>query len=421
MRQSFKYIIVSANVLKIKNPNPKIRVCGERRGVKQYHPWYEEKSCPKNNAFTDYSSSNFSEVHFDELDRAILLVDPEQNHTVTAFSIEADISGRLAHKTTVTVENDSNPTISSTFNDITGKTISSKNVLNGSSGMQELWTTFNYSVAKELLSYTDADGLTTTYEYDLAGRKTKMKHPDNGQRMYVYDVAGNLKNIFTSNLLADNTLVNPSINFIYEYNRLKEIKYPDTPQGGNISNVLYKYYDVGTLNAGRLSVQRDATGTQTYEYDQMGNMVHNNRVIVGPNIPTRTFDTYFTYDSWGRIRDITYPDGENVTYSYDFGGNLNKISGFVADGSYDYLKQRDYDHFEQLTLDKYGNGTETHYEYSEGLRRLMHLEGKESSGNYFMNSTYAYDKIGNIINHNTGDLPIMVWAEVLKCIILMIT
>jgi YD repeat-containing protein len=69
------------------------------------------------------------------------------------------------------------------------------------------------------------------------------------------------------------------------------------------------------------------------------------------------------YDTWNRVKKITYPDGEEVKYTYNKAGNLFKMNS-VKDGfSRDIIKNLGYDKFEQRVYLQYGNGTETTYEY----------------------------------------------------------
>lgn len=38
-----------------------------------------------------------------------------------------------------------------------------------------------------------------------------------------------------------------------------------------------------------------------------------------------TFRTYSTYDSFGRIKEIIYPDADTVTYNYYLSGELKEV------------------------------------------------------------------------------------------------
>ncbi|WP_347067711.1 RHS repeat-associated core domain-containing protein [Flavobacterium sp. WV_118_3] len=358
------------------------------RGIRQYNPTYEGKSCAVNYKINQQVVPYFSKTEYDELDRVVKTTDQDGKEATMTYTVDTDQNGSMALKTrSVTDQNGSQEVISEIFKDINGRVNMTKNV--GPSG--DIWTKFNYNGIGELLAYVDAEDLTTTYDYDDLGRKTEVTHPDNGTTKYAYDNAGNLTKLETANL----TNAGTAISYEYEYNRPIKIKFPPTASGVNISDVTYKYGNGGPVT-GRLVYQKDASGEQHFDYGSMGELIYNKRTVVGPNIPTRVFETYFEYDSWNRLKKMTYPDGERVSYYYDLGGNLNRVLGNVASTDYEYIQRIDYDHYEQRTYLLYGNNTETKYTYSPSLRRLSNLNVKTAAQQNMFNNNYAYDNVGNV-------------------------
>jgi RHS repeat-associated protein len=368
------------------------------RAIQQFHPWWEVKQEDTKFLLNEYASPYKSASSLDELDRPIKTVDPANNLSTMQYSLATDVTGVMAIKTLSDVEqNNTQHIITETFKDVAGRVISTKNV-GGNSGA--IWTKFKYNEIGELMSYTDAQDITTTYKYDMLGRKVMVNHPDNGVTTFKYDNV-NLISLQTANL----NNIGTTINYNYEINRLKNIQYPDTPAGNsNLANVYYKYGNSGN-QTGRLIWQQDATGTQEFEYGNMGEMISNVRTVVGPNIPTRIYKTHFEYDSWNRLQTLIYPDGEKVAYNYDLGGNLIQMTGEYNGAPYEYIKRIDYDYYEQRTYLLYGNATETKYNYSPQLRRLSTLNVKTSDGNDLFYNKYDYDKVGNVINiDNSADV-----------------
>lgn len=359
------------------------------RVIEQYHPYWEVKLNTTKFLLNNYSSPFMSQTFFDELDRPIMSVDPEGNTSSVVYSIDTDDDGILAIKTKTDVDqNGSQNIVSEVFKDVSGRVISTNNV-GGTTG--NIWTRFKYNEIGELLEYIDDEGISTTYKYDMFGRKIEVNHPDNGKTTYQYDNV-NLVSLQTANLESQGTL----INYEYEINRLVKIIFPDLPSGGsNLANVIYKYGSSGN-ETGRLIYQEDATGTQEMFYGNMGELTTNVRTVVGPNIPTRQFKTNFQYDSWNRLQAMQYPDGEKITYNYDLGGNLTRMTGELNGSAYDYIKRIDYDYFEQRTYLLYGNETETFYDYTPSLRRLNNLNVKTSDGLNLFDNNYEYDKVGNV-------------------------
>ena len=56
--------------------------------------------------------------------------------------------------------------------------------------------------------------------------------------------------------------------------------------------------------------------------------------VTGPN---PVFTTLFSYDTWNRIQNLTYADGEVVSFNYDSGGNIKTIAGQKQAVAYPYL------------------------------------------------------------------------------------
>ncbi|RXM37545.1 hypothetical protein BOQ62_22445 [Chryseobacterium sp. CH21] len=277
-----------------------------------------------------------------------------------------------------------------TFTNAEGQIVEKINYLDN----DPLSTKFEYSKVGELVKVIDPQGINTTYKYNLAGRRTEMLHPDKGLTTYVYDPAGHLTWFGTPNLMNDPSIQTHQIHYKYDKNRLTDIELPNLPSGSvNPNNVHYDYMPANSgNNSGRIITKTDGTGYTTYNYGKLGEVISETRRIFGYNIPTMEFKTDYVYDSWNRLKKLTYPDGEQLTYSYDLGGNLKKITN----GSYNYIQNIKYDYYEQRTNVDYGNGTKTNYSYIDTNRRLSHF-GLLNPTAQFLSNSYEYDKRGNIV------------------------
>ena len=85
-----------------------------------------------------------------------------------------------------------------------------------------------------------------------------------------------------------------------------------------------------------------------------------------------------------------------VTYSYNLGGQLEKVRGYKFYG-YDYVNRIGYDKFEQRTYLKYCNGAETFYTYEPARRRLQNLT-VNAGGKSIMDNGYTYDAVSNVLS-----------------------
>ena len=228
----------------------------------------------------------------------------------------------------------------------------------------------------------------------MGDRRTEVNHPASGITSFTYDALGNVLTKQTANLAKEGKF----ITYAYDYQRLTGINYPDHPE----NNVKYYY---GGRNAsqnriGRLMLREDGTGAIEYFYGKMGEVTKTRRTMIVPNQAIATYVTQWTYDSHNRLLEMIYPDEEKITYSYNIGGQLEKVHGYKSYG-YDYVSKIGYDKFEQRTYLKYCNGTETFYTYDPQRRRLQNLT-VNSGGNTIMDNAYTYDAVSNVLSVVNG-------------------
>ena len=232
----------------------------------------------------------------------------------------------------------------------------------------------------------------------MGDRRTEVNHPASGITTFTYDALGNVLTKQTANLAKEGK----SITYDYDYHRLTGINYPDHPE----NNVKYYY---GGRNAsqnriGRLMLREDGTGAIEYFYGKMGEVTKTRRTLIVPNQAIATYVTRWTYDSHNRLLEMIYPDEEKVTYSYNLGGQLEKVRGYKSYG-YDYVNRIGYDKFEQRTYLKYCNGAETFYTYEPARRRLQNLT-VNAGGKSIMDNGYTYDAVSNVLSvANKAALP----------------
>lgn len=249
-------------------------------------------------------------------------------------------------------------------------------------------TEYEYTAADKLCRVTDALGNVTEYEYDKLDMLTAVIRHGEGEDhtvRYTRDLEGNI--ISSTDALG--------LSNIYKYNRRGELT-EKTDKDGYLTR--YSYDRNGDLegiiyNDGRevlmaydplrnLKEIRDWTGTTSVENDILGRMVK-------VTYPDNRFTAY-TYGAGGVRTGITYPDGRTVEYRYDKAGRLSE--------------QRDNDSVVRYTFNQSGlpagktlsNGLSTKYSYdSKGL-----LTGIISAlgGEVTEDLRFAYDALGNKIS-----------------------
>ena len=243
-------------------------------------------------------------------------------------------------------------------------------------------TCYDYNCIGELTQVTDADGYQTTYTYNGFGQQTERNHPDAGITRRRFDAAGNI--ICTKNQKQID--INDSTTYHYRFDRLMEVHHAA------------KHWENVSLNydmAGRLALREDRTGYERLWYDEFGNVRQTHRRIIIPSDSTAfLFGTQYTYDSFGRIRQIVYPDGEIVNYSYHAtGGNVQGMQGSQIGVTNIY-----HDELEHITHKRYNNGCYTEYDYDTDRQWLKSITTTSANDSYttFQSLAYSHDYAGNI-------------------------
>lgn len=360
------------------------------RALKTYYPTTESVSSGNTqyNASVDNIEPTINQ--YDILDRVVYTKLPGENlFSTIAYGFGTDIQGRNMFET---IFKDELGSIKKTYTDIKGRTTSVHEVSNTG----DIKTQFTHDAIGEILQVKDVNNNITTSVYDDLGRRISYTHPDSGITTYKYDPA--------NNMTSKTNAANETVEYKYDYSRLKEVKYPLYPE----NNVKYYYGNALDASAmdnnavGRLWYQTDATGTQYLKYGRLGELTYQRRSVAVPGAGVYWFGTEWKYDTWNRVKSIIYPDGEVVNYKYNRAGNLNNVSSDKDGNHYKMINGIGYDKFEQRVYLANGNGTETTYEYETNRRRLLKMYAKNSS-RYFMQNTYQYDVISNVMQvHNNA-------------------
>jgi RHS repeat-associated protein len=257
-------------------------------------------------------------------------------------------------------------------------------------------THYQYNPLGEITKIIDAAGNTTRIQYDLLGRRTKLVNPDAGEIRFHLDPAGNVVRKYDPNLANAGSF----IEYVYHFDQLREVRYPKgrdvrytygTTAGHRQQNGLARVVEVS-----------DDAGRELRSYGKLGELISTTRVLrpILPGDRERSFTTSFSFDSFGRMMTITYPDGETVEYGYDAGGLLQSAIGKRRTGtaleSEPYLVSMTYDEFGQRVRMALGNGVVTTYSYQPLTRRLHTLTTRTPLARTLQAITYGYDLVGNI-------------------------
>lgn len=262
-------------------------------------------------------------------------------------------------------------------------------------------TQFTYNALEELVRVTDTEGFSTRYTYDRLGRMIEADHPDQGLIQYDYDPAGNLLSKITPNLRAE-IPEGGAIRYTYDFERLIRIDYPKQVQ----NRVQYHYGapDATFNRAGRVVLREDASGGAEFYYGPQGEVTKCIRTVLINAAEQRTYIEEASYDTWHRVQQLIYPDGEVVDYGYDRAGNFTSLGGEKEGQEYLYVEQIGYDKFQQVVFEGLGNGTQTSLGYHPQRRWVEQLRLTGSDGP-IMDWQLEYDTETNVVSSRNELLP----------------
>ncbi|MDE2384366.1 MAG: RHS repeat protein [Alphaproteobacteria bacterium] len=165
----------------------------------------------------------------------------------------------------------------------------------------------------KVTAYQDPRAITTSYVRKGFGEVIQEVSPDAGTTTYTRDARG----LVTSQTDGRNVVTNRSYD---NAGRLLTETYPAAVG----ENVTYAYDSVvGSANGkGRLTSITDQSGSTTYTYNALGQVVTDKRVIAA-----KTYTTSYAYDAAGHVSQITYPSGRIVIYARN---SLGQVTGVTT-------------------------------------------------------------------------------------------
>jgi RHS repeat-associated protein len=367
------------------------------RTIRQFYPVTEALGLA-GTFNTAFDAVQPTRTTFDILDRATEVEIPDGTKTRTTYDFAPDRAGRTQFRTTVI---DGLGVRKEMFRDVRAL-ITTVNEFNDG-GAQVLRTSYAYDPLKQITSVTDNNNNLTRVEYDTLGRRTAIDSPDAGRTALAYDLADNLTAKETANLRA----TGQRVSYAYEFTRLKAISYPVFPE----NNVTYTYGPASLKGqpgnrVGRITKITDAAGTEERLYGSLGETVEEKRTIPAPGNQNKTYLTKYLFDTFNRLQVLTYPDNDTVvTYNYDSGGLVRRVSGTDTHTSDVFAPRVDYDKFGQRVLVDFGNGARTTYAYDDKTRRITSVKASLPNGYTFHDLAFTYDKVGNLTKLENNVIP----------------
>jgi RHS repeat-associated protein len=149
--------------------------------------------------------------------------------------------------------------------------------------------------------------IVTTIVYDPLGHQQQLNDPSSGVNSYVYNSIGEL--------LQQST---PNGNYTLSYDVLGRL----FTKSSNNNNYTYQYV-TGPNGRQMLEKMIGPNETTEYKYDNLSRMIEKKQTITASN--NKILKSNYTYDTYGRLINYTYPGGFTTTKEYDAIGTLIKI------------------------------------------------------------------------------------------------
>ncbi len=260
----------------------------------------------------------------------------------------------------------------------------------GGSGGLYTTTRYDYDQRDNLNRITLYDGNNVqlapaiTMTTNSLGQQRAMFDPDMGHWSYDYDNNGNLISQIDGR--------NETIDFSYDaLNRLI------TKTDNDELNISYNY-DEGNFGKGQRTAMLDKSGQTTWMYDPLGRVLSETKTYTNVNSGMPRFTTDYSYNALNRIQNMTYPDGEVISYTYNTQGFVSQMS---SSWGQDYLSEANFTVQDQVDSMTLGNGVKIGYNYNSATNpapfQLANLWAWSNS-ELLQNLTFsAYDHLGNLI------------------------
>ena len=243
-------------------------------------------------------------------------------------------------------------------------------------------TSYAYDPAGKVQQITDANGNNTTLIHNKYGWVTAKGDPDLGTWSYNYDPFGNM----TSQTDAKGQTTQ------YSYDALnRKVSQSELTQSGTWS------YDA----SGKLTGTTSTSGPQmSYGYDAFGRLITETTTILGS-----TFTTLYSYDTSGRLGNLTYPTAFGnlqLAYVYNATSYLSEIRN--ANSNTSIWKVTAADAYGPISTELgNGVGVDVHYDASMHLPSTS-VVSRHSDGAILQGFTYSYDIHGNRVAHTDSTM-----------------
>lgn len=164
-------------------------------------------------------------------------------------------------------------------------------------------TAMSFDALDQLRGAVDPRGVATSYQVDGLGRRTQEASADSGTSTRAFDEAGQV----VQRSWANGRRVS------YSHDALNRLTAADDGAGGAVR---YGYDELSGSNfgVGRMTQMTDSSGSTRWRYDQLGRLVQTVQTV-----GALTQATSRGYDTGGRLQQLVYPSGRQVSFGHSHG------------------------------------------------------------------------------------------------------
>jgi len=268
-------------------------------------------------------------------------------------------------------------------------------------------TTFSYDRQQNLVESTDALIQTTRFTYDPVGRVTQVTDPRGNATSYVWDGFGQLWSqtspdtgltTFAYNASGQRTQFTRASGTVtaFAYDGLGRIT--NISAGGQTQTF---GYDTCTHGKTRLCQITDPTGNVSYAYTPHGELATQTSTL--PHNHSASYG--YSYDTQGRLSQMTYPGGIQINYGYT-NGRLRSLNANINGITQTILSGLHYQPFGAAANWNWGNGLKRWTNYDlDGRITSIHTSQSWSSTPQHLSYTYTpVNTLSAITNHANPSL-----------------
>ncbi|WP_281556237.1 RHS repeat-associated core domain-containing protein [Thalassomonas sp. RHCl1] len=234
-----------------------------------------------------------------------------------------------------------------------------------------------------LSSVTGSSNQVTDFSLDAFGNKLSENSPDRGLTEYTYDMD-------TLSISTETTANGAVITYTDSLSANTLIR---TKQVGN------RKQEIHTSAQGLIKYFSDDSGETNISYNSLLMPTRQVSKILSEGTET-SYTTHWEYDSFGRIKGLTYSDGSSLSYSYDAHGQPSAITATINAVEIPVLSELSVNVWGAVNSFKYGNGINRTLTYnSNGLVHTIDSTGVQS---LTYTDTYDLGQINKITNNIDG-------------------